>query len=399
MIGERIKQARLALGATLDEIASDLTDGGTPITKAGLSKYEKGKSTPSQTFLIALAKRLKVKPSFFVTEPTCELCWHAFRRQAKLPQKLQDHVKASAEQKVEAQLWLISIFHQEEKPRFPRPVSVSSFEEAEQAASHLRHTWGLRNQTIGCLVELAESNGVIVVDHAGLERDRQFDGLCGVANGTFPVAVISTSVTDDRIRYTLAHELGHLVMDCGDVPEKEEEEFAHRFASAFIVPEAIMRKELGEQRRNIALREFAVLKQKHGLSMQSLVRRALDLDIVSQSHYASLFRQFSSMGWRKKEPVDYKSDEQPKRLLQLLLRALSEGIITEERAEQILPGCTKNSLRRYTRPDARTIRKWPAEERQAILSEAASKALEDYLADNELTDFEAFSEDDLYVDS
>ena len=69
MISDRMRQARLALGATLEQIAEDLTAAGVPITKAGLSKYEKGKSTPNQTFLIALAKRLNVKPSFFVTEP------------------------------------------------------------------------------------------------------------------------------------------------------------------------------------------------------------------------------------------------------------------------------------------------------------------------------------------
>ena len=398
MVGERIKQARLALGATLDEIASDLTESGTPITKAGLSKYEKGKSTPSQTFMMALAKRLEVKPSFFITEPEYEIGWHAFRRHAKLPKKLQEHVKASAERQIDSFLRLFAIFHKTEKPKFPRPFPVANFDDVEAAALQLRKTWGLRNQTIGCLVQLTEANSVIVIGHSGIERDRQFDGLSGIANGKFPVAVISTSGTDDRIRYTLAHERGHLAMDCTDIEPKQEEEFAHRFASAFIVPQEVMRKELGENRRNVGLREFAVLKQKHGLSMQSLVRRARDLDIISQSHYTSLFRKFSSMGWRKKEPVDYKSDEKPKRLLQMLLRAVSEGIMDQRQAEQILPGSMENKLKEHKRQTASDVRKLSVNERRSILEAAANKAVDDYRADSPLMDFEAIGEEDLYVD-
>lgn len=398
MIGDRIKQARLALGATLDEIASDLTDSGTPITKAGLSKYEKGKSTPGQTFMVALAKRLQVKPSFFITEPDYQIGWQAFRRHAKLPKKLQEHVKASAERKIDSYLRLVAIFHKNEKLKFPAPVPVANFDDVESAAMQLRKAWGLRNQTIGRLVELTEANGVIVIGHSGIERDRQFDGLSGTANGKFPVAVISTSGTDDRIRYTLAHELGHLVMDCGGIEEKKEEEFAHRFASAFIVPQDVMRKELGEHRRNVGLREFAVLKQKHGLSMQSLVRRARDLDIISQAHYTSIFRKFSSMGWRKNEPVDFESDENPKRLLQMLLRAVSEGIMDERQAEHVLPGSMESKLKKHQPLAASDVRRLPADDRRRILEAAAEKATEDYQADSHLTDFEAFSEDDLHVD-
>ncbi len=396
-IGDRIKQARLALGATLDEIATDLTDRGTPISKAGLSKYEKGKSTPSQTFMVALAKRLNVKPSYFITEPEYEVGWHAFRRQAKLPKKLQEHVKASAERKIETYMRLVSLLNKDESPKFPNPTPISNFDDVEDAAMVLRKKWGLRQQTIGRLVATAESNGVIVIGHVGVERDRQFDGLSGMANGRFPVAVISMSGTDDRIRYTLAHELGHLAMDCSQFDEKEEEAFAHRFASAFIVPQEVMRKELGDSRRNVSLREFAVLKQKHGLSMQSLVRRAYDLAIITKSHYSSLFRKFSSMGWRKKEPVDFVSGEEPTRLLQMLLRAVAEGIMTEQQANQVLPGSMESRLKKHESLTARDVRKMDAESRRKILEAAAEQAMQDYQPDSKLMEFEAVSEDD-FVD-
>ena len=73
---------------------------------------------------------------------------------------------------------------------------------------------------------------------------------------------------------SLAHELGHLVMDCRGVKSKEEEKLAHRFAAAFIVPAAVARRELGPRRRSLNLAELALLKGKHGLSMQGWARRA-----------------------------------------------------------------------------------------------------------------------------
>ena len=117
------------------EVAYDLSESGTPITKAGLSKYEKAKSVPNQSFLMALAKRLGVKPSYFVTESSCSIQWHAFRKQVKLPKRIQEHVKASAEREIEAHLWLVSVLDPNAQPKFPKPVSVADFAEVEGAAT------------------------------------------------------------------------------------------------------------------------------------------------------------------------------------------------------------------------------------------------------------------------
>ena len=52
MIGDRIRQARLAVGLTQDEVVRRLASAGLKITKAAVSKYEKGKSTPKQSVLV-----------------------------------------------------------------------------------------------------------------------------------------------------------------------------------------------------------------------------------------------------------------------------------------------------------------------------------------------------------
>ncbi|MEO8494913.1 MAG: ImmA/IrrE family metallo-endopeptidase [Planctomycetota bacterium] len=304
---------------------------------------------------------------------------------------------ASAERTIESHVWLRATFSSSAcKVNFPKPAKIKDAGDVEAAANQLRVRWGIRNRIIGGLVGLAESNGVIVVDHSGVERDRQFDGLSGWSNDAYPVVVISTNTPDDRIRHTLAHELGHLAMDCSSFSAMEEETFAHRFASAFLVPAEALRSELGDRRRNVSLREFAVLKRKYGMSMQGLVRRALDLAIISQAHYSALCRQFSSMGWRKREPVDFEGDERPTQLLQMTLRALAEGIISEEKAEQICPGCSQTEVVPNSNIGPQQLRKMPREVRMAILEAAATSAESDYLNDKRLTDFEAF--DGEYLD-
>ena len=69
MIGDRIRQARLAAGMTQGEVVDHLAKAGHPITKAALSKYEKKKSEPKQALLVSLARVLGVKPGHFLSEP------------------------------------------------------------------------------------------------------------------------------------------------------------------------------------------------------------------------------------------------------------------------------------------------------------------------------------------
>jgi hypothetical protein len=147
------------------------------------------------------------------------------------------------------------------------------------------------------------------------------------------------------------------------------------------------------------MHEFALLKRKFGLSMQSLVRRAFDLGIIEGPQYRALFKQFSQFGWRKEEPAKYVGDEKPARLLQMALRALTEGIVTPEAAERLCPGCTSKvpgeAAMREDRMSASALRRLAPNQRDAILAAAAASAEQEYVRDRDLTDFEAFSEEDL----
>ncbi len=398
MIAKRIRQARIAAGMTQDEVVEALCAMDVSLTKAGLSKYERGGSTPKPTVLRSLAEVLGVNTSYFLDEQEVKVEWLAFRKASGLGKKKQERVKILAEAQVDVFLGLRQALDPAaERPNMPDRVKVTGPEDAEVAAESLRQHWRLGEQPIESVTATIEDCGGIVVESGG-EEDL-FDGLSGWANESIPVVVVSWAVADDRRRFSLAHELGHLFMDVRDVDEKTEERLAHRFAAAFLVTASTARRELGEKRRRLDLRELASLKKKHGLSMQAWIFRAADLGIIERSHAKSLFTQMSMRGWRRVEPVDFEGEEQPRRLRQFTVRALAEGLVSHSQAERIYPGVTRDVTEiEPTGPlDARTLARLPKSERARLMEQAATLVADEYEGGGGLADFESLSEED-YLD-
>lgn len=384
VMNNRIRDARLSAGLTLKELAAKLEGIGCQITPAGISKYEMGKSKPPPTFLHALAAVLGWRPAVLAGTSKVEVTWLTFRKHSRLTKAAQQQIQAWSNSRIEQQIRLHEMLCPTDKPDFPRPCPSSSLKDAELAAEHLRKKWGLGEAPIESVTEVTEDRGGVVIMYPHLQDG--FDGLCGWANGRYPVLVVSASSSVDRRRYNLAHELGHLVMDCRGTEAKEEEKLAHRFAAAFIVPAAVARRELGARRRNLNLAELALLKGKHGLSMQGWARRASDLGIISKGHYESLCRQFSHRGWRMQEPVAYEGQERPLRLRQLVLRALAEDIITPSAAEEIIPKVVEEAESIGLEPTAdeklwpSQLLRLPREQRRKHLALSAEKVSKHYAA-------------------
>lgn len=133
--------------------------------------------------------------------------------------------------------------------------------------------------------------------------------------------------------------------------------------------------------------------------MQGWIRRAFDLQIIEESTYRKMCILFGRNHWKKIEPTEFHGNEEPSRLRLMTLRALSEGLISVERAEELCPGCSGRFDRAATTPcrlSPSELRRLTKEQQHAILAAAAAEAAKLYESDPELTDFEAFGEDDLY---
>jgi Zn-dependent peptidase ImmA (M78 family) len=203
----------------------------------------------------------------------------------------------------------------------PIDLHIPSFNDVSprDAARITRTTLGLPPDTpVPHLLNKLERNGIFVF--AVPEADERFDAfsLWSDTEPRRPVIIVSSNKPGDRLRMNCAHELGHLVLHRsprGNLDELEKQ--ARGFAAEFLMPEEAMRREITMP---IAVTSLARLKPRWGVSVQALVVRAYELQMLTERQYRYMFEQISKLGWRKREPANLDiKPEKPR-----LLRKLSE---------------------------------------------------------------------------
>lgn len=333
MLGERIKQARIAAGLSLRGLA-EASDNY--ISAQVIQKYEKGITNPGSDVLIKLAKALGVKVEYFFRPAAVQVLLNCpvYRKRASVPKKYLESIHARVKDKVEKYLEIETLFPED---RFDR-ISISKLKhrnihktgDIEKLAEDLRGAWALGNDPIENMTDIIEDRGAMVIS---LEAKDDFDGLSCWANDTIPVIVVKEGLSGDRQRSDLAHELGHLIMKVSS--DINEEKAAKRFSGAFLVPADAVYRELGKKRHNLDLSELVLLKKKYGMSMQQWIYRAKDLGIISESRAIEWFKLFRIKKWYRKEPVEVKPEE-PQRYKLLVIQAVTEGVISPLRAAEFL---------------------------------------------------------------
>lgn len=391
MIGERLKQARLGAGLSMDALVARM---GHSLTKQAISKYETGKSVPSAEVLVRLADALGAKTSYFMQAPTVKVEFIAYRKHSRLPKAEANRLQVQIAAHLEHYYWLVSLFPADGKRArramfgVPKTQPIKSVNDVEGIAKKLREDWKIGFDPIENLAETLEDHAATVL---ALDADERFDGhsawatLLGDDARKLPVLVTNAAMPGDRQRFSLAHELGHLVIK--QQQTKEDEEIAHRFAAAFLVPDEAAYKELGRSRSRIEFDELLLLKHKYGMSMQAWLRRAKDLGIVTPSWYKNTVVVFRKRGWHKYEPGEQVAPERPMRFQQLVLRAMAEGIISRERAEELNPGVVSLDGKEGKMTKAKKVAALSIDERRKLLVAAAERAVREYETDKELTAF------------
>lgn len=125
----------------------------------------------------------------------------------------------------------------------------------------------------------------------------KFDGLQATVAGQ-PLIVVSSQWQGDRQRFTLAHELGHLLLADRLAEGLDEEKACNHFASAFLLPGESVRQHLGAKRHSIEVRELYLLKHEFGLSMQACLYRLILIDLEE----GSLLRRFFELPYEFRVP-------------------------------------------------------------------------------------------------
>lgn len=378
MIGSRIRRKRLAAGLSLQELSDRLKTVGTPLTRAALSNYETGKSTPSAKALWGIAKVLEESLDYFMAEKEVTLTLQGFRKKAASTKGELDTVKAYVEDEIEKHVILDQVLPITSNADTPKQVVVSSPEDAEKVADNLRAKWDLGSQPIASVTTLLEDHGWYVVEIQDGPHVDGFSGYVKETNRHFAVSRRAKAI--DRIRLNLLHEAGHSLLRNDD--QKLEEKCANRFAASFLLPRDRVKGEFGEHRSSLELQELLSVKKKYGISMQATTFRLRDTGVISESYFTLLFTYYSKMSYRKEEPgsEDLPFQEHPLALQAKVHRALAEGLITEQDALRMIPNLRlrEDHFASISSAAIKELMHKSREERDEVLRMAADAAASDY---------------------
>ncbi|HGN3651334.1 TPA: helix-turn-helix domain-containing protein [Streptococcus pyogenes] len=309
--GDRLKTARIYRSMTLAELGKSLD-----LSKQTLSLYENNKGNPDFSTVIKLSKTLHFPINYFFQEKNINITSGTtyFRSLSSTSKK-----SRSAEiTKVEFIGALYeALYNYIEFPVLNLPkININSQnlkdEEIENVAIKLREFWDLGYDPINDLQYTLEENGLIVtgmnVADQRIDAYSQVVNIDGIENYIIVLSVGNKGKA--RINFDLAHELGHILLHpwTEDIETLSNDEFkdrerqANKFASSLLLPKETFSKDCS--RYPTELEYYIRLKKKWGVSIQAMLYRACDLDIISNNQFQYLMRQISSKGWRKKEPGD-----------------------------------------------------------------------------------------------
>jgi len=330
--GTRLKLARKMAGKSLQEL-SDLLDN--LVTKQALSKYEQGMMNPTNEVVLALSKVLNVKPDYFLKQNEIDLCEISFRKKVTLSKKAEESIIEKARDYVERFLEIEAIMGLKQEFENPlKQLSIRNKKDVEEAAELLRKAWELGNNPIPNVVEMLELKGVKVI----LINDTdEIDGFSSMTSSDIPVVVINTKNKPvERIRFTLIHELAHLILAFeNDIisDKKLVEKLSHFFSSCFLIPRKMLISMIGGLHRSyINIKELITIKEYFGISIRAILHRLQELGVITQNYYQRWVIYLSKTYGQKNEPGEYKVEEKQKVFEQLVYRALAEGLISLSKA-------------------------------------------------------------------
>jgi Zn-dependent peptidase ImmA (M78 family) len=274
------------------------------VTQGKISKYENGMLSVSEEDLDAIAHHLRYTKEFFCQRDRVYGLGSSFlfhRQRKQVPMHLQRKVQAEINilrMQVERLLRGVEIDTEE---RFT-PIDADAYDgDAAKIAALVRAAWRLPLGPIPNVTAAIESAGGIVLKCSF--GTNLIDAAHLWLPGLPPLFFVNRDLPGDRLRLTLAHEIGHAIMHQN--PSGDVEDQANRFAAEFLMPA----DEVGPQLDGLTLRQAAALKQRWKVSMAAIIRHAWGLGRISEYKYRSLNVGLSAQGYKSVEPYPIEVEE------------------------------------------------------------------------------------------
>lgn len=298
------------------------------IKKQSLSNYASGQNMPPYENVKKIAQVLDFPTDYFMVEDLCTTVTDNtyFRSQAaatKTAQRAQTIKMEYVAKMYDAILDYVELpqldlpkieFEQNDDLNYTN--SSDMFAKIEEVANQVRQQWGLGTGPIDNFQYVLESHGIIVTSFRNVSLD--IDAFSqrvrlGKGSGQGYVFIIALALGEkpiERLRFDMAHELGHILLhpwedsneDLDKDAFKAREDQANMFASALLLPRRAFTRDIVAYATEIDY--YRHLKKKWRVSMQAMMYRSRQLGIITGNQFSYMMRQVSKNGWRKHEPGD-----------------------------------------------------------------------------------------------
>lgn len=343
MLGRNIKKYRLLSGFSMREMAKELG-----VSHQTIKKYEDDTMVPNSERLIEIAKLLNVKISDLVNTYTIpKLQYSNFRKNSSLSKKKEEGLKMLIADEIAKYLEILH--YADEIYTFDNKkwnFNVENISLLESIATKVRRLLGVSDDcALDNLTGKLEDNNFLILE---IDFEEKFDGFCEYVDNL--ALIILSSKGYERNRFTLAHELGHLILNFKEkLDDKSVEKYCDIFASCLLMPEKAMRRELeiGQRKylNNVSLNEILLLAKEYQVSLSAVIMRLYSLGIIDDNKKRNLFILLSQNGLRTKQLKFI--EEHPTRKNKIIFRLEAENIISKDEAIKYLGVTTDEYFRSY----------------------------------------------------
>jgi len=303
--GEKLKIARLYRNLSISDFAKMID-----VSRQSITLFEKDEITPKGETIFKIVKGLDFPIKFFTENIEKKLVIENTFFRSLSSAKVLD--LSTSETKTTLIIRYYNFLSQYlNLPELNMPNMDTENKSIEQIALETRNYWGLSDKPISNMLNVLESNGVII---SSIETNTEnIDAFTQVhkIDGEYKYCIVFNNDKCSMVRrnFDAAHELGHIILHKGypNVKELTREEFkfmeqeANAFAASFLLPKSSFFIDL---KTPTNIHSYIDLKRKWKVSISAMIMRAKALNRITHSDYSKLFKTMSYRGWRKKEPLD-----------------------------------------------------------------------------------------------
>lgn len=274
------RRARIAAGMSLQDAVDAL---GGAVSRQALHKYETGAMRPSAAVREALLRVYRTDAAALMSLPTLPEGTLRFRVNEDMPDK---EARAIAERAGNRYAVLYAYEHTigplPEVLIVPGAYTAASEADAAAVAERVRGDHGASTPLL--VVPFLERLGVRVIP---VVEDDRYAGTSAWF-GDDPVIVFNRNHHATRRRFTMLHELGHLLLRVPDAADHER--LCHSFAAAMLLPADEAVRFFGPRRRSVSREELVLAENAYGISVQAIINRLAFFEIIS-ARYRTTLRQ------------------------------------------------------------------------------------------------------------